>query len=423
MSGFVDSDKTQWHYVKMVAGEIPATPTWYRLRGTAEGINRELTKSQSNEITGTKDVSDYTPTAGGIAGDVNFEFHYDFVIDEFLQNVYQGSFDEFGVLKAGTDSFEFALQRTMTDETGTKTYRIYRGLKANSFAVELDPTADQPITVTLNLLGLDMDTSGEIAGSTYVEANTGQPFFMPEQRVLSFTGTHLSGDYCFTNLGFTTNLNAEALQGKCTGVTTFPDLSAVDVVQRTKNTELNLSVYQKDNSFDDWYANNTTASTSYVLSNGVEGYKFTFPRLVSIQDQPPVSGINSSLIDEAVAGATLDPTEGTSVIVEKIPNMETDAGIKLEEVTTPPSPDFRGTFYKDGTLNDAKAVYASVDGVNATWWSTADSAWTVTAYGDIGTFPTVAGWKNANASDPTGAWAIIGTATGDMAGTAYNPLV
>lgn len=416
----IDNASTVWHWIEEVNGAIPATPEWIRFKGTAEGINRVINKIESQIITGVKAVTELIPTSGMAEGDVNTELHDDFVMMKMLENALQGEFDANGILKAGTLSKSFAFQRTMTDTDGAKTYRIYKGIKIGSVSIETDFTSDSAIGVTFSVMGLDVDTSGEIAGSTYVEADTTPVFNHPETRILSFTGDDITGDYCFTNMSLTVNSNAEALKGKCTSVATFPDLTAVEVVQRTRNTELNMSCYMKDNSFDTWFVNNSTAEIKMLMSNGTQGLLFSFPQLQLSQDQPPVADQNSTLVDEAVAKAVYNPSEGTDIIFERIGNIATDAGIKLTTATTA-TPDFLGTFYKDGTQNDGEDVYKSVDGLNAIWYSTSDLAYTVTAIADIGTFPTVAGWQIAFNS-PVGSWSAIGTATGDVTGATYNPL-
>jgi len=396
------------------------TPELHYIRSTGNGLGATINKAASDEITANRGKTDAIMTTGGAEGDINFEPSYGYFMDRFWEQALSGFFDEFGVLNGGSECESMFIERQIPVEGGVDYYR-YKGSTVNSLALTLDAEATNAITGTINVMARseDQDTA-IIAGATYTAANENPVMSMPEMRVVKTTINSIENEACFKTLGLTINANTRMQQGKCTGVVTYPDIFAKGIGYGDREITTNLGYYYSGPEYDEMFKQNTSGTLSYILSDGTRGYKVVQGNIKIMESGLPVEGSNSDLVQAMVAQAFLD-SDGVDISIEKIASLEAGAGIKLTEVTTTPSPDFTGTFYKDGTLNDTKDVYASIDGLNAIWWSTADVAWAVTLYGDIGTFPVAVGWENTNAADPTGTWDIVGTATGDMSGAAYDP--
>lgn len=400
-------------------GVTPATPEFIKIRSTGNSLAGTLAKTQSEELTEQAAVTDVIPTQGGSEGDINFEPSYGSFMDIFLAHTLRGVFDEFGILKAGSLEQSVTIERNIPVD-GVPYYFRYAGTRAGTLAITLDAEATSPIAGTFSTMGKNEEVSGAaIAGATYVAANTNTVMSMPELRTLNVEIEGVPKTACFKNLSFTINNNLRSQQGKCTDVTTFPDILAKGVGYGKREVSLDVVYYFTDSDFATMFQNNTDGMFSYILTDGTHGYKITFPRAKIQESTIPIEGNNSDVVQNMTVMALLDSTEQTDVIVEKIGNLAASAGFKL--TGTSPDPDFQGTFYDNGTLNDSKPVYESVDGLEAIWWSTADAAWTVTLIADIGTFPVAEGWENTNAADPSGSFDIIGTATGDLTGAAYDP--
>jgi len=400
-------------------GVTPATPEFTKIRSTGNSLMGTLAKTQSEELTEQAAVTDVIPTQGGSEGDINFEPSYGTFMDIFLQHSLRGVFDEFGILKGGSLEQSFTAERIIPVD-GVPNYFRYQGTRAGTLAITLDAEATSPIAGTLSTMGKAETVSpNPVAGATYVAANTNTVMSMPELRTLYVEIEGVPKTACFKTLSFTINNNLRSQQGKCTDVTTFPDILAKGVGYGRREISLDVVYYFTDSDFATMFQNNTDGLFSYILTDGTHGYKITFPRAKIQESTIPIEGNSSDVTQNMTVMALLDSTEGTDVIVEKIGNLAAFAGIKLTGTT--PDPDFQGTFYKDGTQNDGKDIYVGLDGTEAIWWSTADLAWTVTLFADIGTFPVAEGWENTNAADPTGAFAIIGTATGDLTGADYDP--
>lgn len=400
-------------------GVTPATPDFIKIRSTGNSLAGTLSKTQSEELTEQAAVTDVIPTQGGSEGDINFEPSYGTFMDLFLAHTLRGTFDEYGILKGGSLEQSFTAERIIPVD-GVPNYFRYAGSRAGTLAITLDAEATSPIAGTLSTMGkAEVIDASPIAGATYTAANTNTVMSMPELRTLYVEIDGVPKTACFKTLSFTINNNLRTQQGKCTDVTTFPDILAKGVGYGKREISLDVVYYFTDSDFATMFQNNTDGLFSYILTDGTHGYKITFPRAKIQESTIPIEGNNSDVVQNMTVMALLDSTEQTDIIVEKIGNVLTGTGFKL--TGTSPDPDFQGTFYDNGTLNDTKAVYESVDGLNAVWWSTADAAWAVTAIADIGTFPTVEGWENTNATDPSGSFDIIGTATGDLTGAAYDP--
>lgn len=405
--------------VESVWGITPTTPTFRKIRSTGNSLAGTLSKTQSEELTEQAAVTDVIPTQGGAEGDVNFEPSYGYFMDTFLAHTLRGVFDAFGVLKAGSLEQSLTLERNIP-ANGIPLYFRYPGTVAGTLAITLDAEATSPIAGTLTVMGKnEIPTETIVAGATYVDANTNPVMSMPELRAIDVEIEGVSKTACFKNLSFTINNNLRLQQGKCTDVSTYPDIRAKGVGYGRREVSLDIVYYFNDLDYAQMFQENTDGVFSYILTDGTRGYKITFPRAKIQESTIPIEGNNSDVVQNMTVMALLDSTEGTDVIVEKIGNLAASAGIQLTGTT--PDPDFQGTFYYDGdTQNDGENVYISVDGLNAIWYSTSDLGWTVTAVADIGTFPTVEGWEIPGIS-PVGSWQTIGTATGDLTGTDYDP--
>lgn len=402
-------------------GTTPATPTFQKIRQTGNGLTPTLSKAVSDEITSAAAVTDVIPTSGGAEGDINFEPSYGEWLDAVFEHALRDSFDSFGKLYAGNDKKSMTIERIIPVDS-TPFYFRYAGARANSFALTLDATATSPITATINVMAkAETTATAIISGATYVPPNENPVMSMPELRYLDAEIGGVAKTACYTTLNLTVNNNIRMQQGKCTDVTAFPDLTAKGAGYGRREVTLDVGYYFNDLDYVTMFQANTAGKFSWVMSDGTRGYKITLPKVKILESSIPIDGNDADVIQTMSIQALLDPVTDTDVIIEKIPSLAASAAVTLTAVSTVPSPDFRGAYYKDGTVYGTKSVYASVDGLNAIWWSTAESKWAVTTYANIGTFPTVAGWSNATTVAPTGAWSAIGTATGTLTGTAYDP--
>lgn len=410
-SGISISEETEW-------GVINTSPEFHRLLPVGDGLKFELSKGRTKGIRPEAVTSDVFVTKGGTNGDINLEMFYGTPFDILFRHACRGDFDVYGILKNGVDYKSVTIEKTLSVDSSTL-YKRYTGMRLNSLAVDLNTESEDAITLTANFMGETEEVGEEaIAGATYNPIIGNNPMYMPEVRSLTVSGSGLSSPLVFKTFGFTISNECREQQGKSTQTVAFPDISAQGIAYGTRQITISLEAYFKDHSFRNIFVDNTSFSLSYIISNGTSGYKITFPACKVMEEETPNEGTGSDIMDKMSLEAIYDPDTECVIQIEKIPSLAAGSGLKL--TGTSPSPDFQGTFYKDGTSYDGEDVYASVDGSNAIWWSTSDAAWTVTEYGDIGTFPTVSGWENTNAS-PTGTWTAIGTATGTLTGTSYDP--
>ena len=398
-------------------GTIPENPGFTRARVTGFGMKSSIAKVVSAELNPNAAVADVFPVSGGVEGDVNLEITYGALEHIFWEHALRGSFDAYGILKAGVASKSLAWEQDYLVDT-THYFKYFSGCRVNSFAVNLDAGAQNAITATLNMIGkVETLASAALTGATYAAANTQQPMFMPEVRALKVTGDGISGTLCFSNLSFTINNNCRQQQGKCTNTTDYPDLSAKGTGYGRREITLQLSAYFVGLALATIFQANTSFSVSYIISNGTVGYKVTFPRVKLMENGAPFEGNSSDVIDTIAAQALYDSTSLTDMIVERIDNLATSAGVKATSSAATPV-GVLATYYKNGGTQNDEPVYVSILGDYAIWYDGANTI--ITSVADIGSATpsilfTLAG------STVTGTYTAGAGGTGTVVIAAYDP--
>ena len=393
-------------------GVIPTTPVWKEARITGENLKAELSKNQSAELNPNADITNIFPTKGGAGGDVNLELSGDNFFDLLLEHSLRSAFDAFGVMKAST------LNKSLSAEKRIKVdasyfYKRYTGLRVNSLAVDLAADSESAITGTVSFMGRSEvnDTVIE-TGATYAPASTQLPFYMPEVRNLKITGSDITGNRCFRTFSFTINNNVREQQGKCTDVVVYPDLNAKGIAYGKREVTIDLALYFTDLKFSEAFQNNTFFELEYIISNGTQGYKLTFHKVMLREEEAPTEGTNSDVIENMSGQALYDTTAGTVLTIEKIGSLAASAGIKFTGTGAQ-----AGTYYTDGTQEGGQNVYYSLDGLYGLWYDGVN--YSITTVADVGTGATeyfyIAG------TTPTGAFTVGVDGTGTLTGAAYDP--
>ena len=424
---FAESSNARLSFIEEVTWGTTPAEDFQRMRFKGTTLAATLDFTTSEEITPSASVTDVIPTGAGAGGDISYELSYGPELITLIEHAVRGTMDAFGIIKGSDDKKSLSVCKELVIDAVNSAFFLYQGARMNSWSVDLTVDGNTPIGGTFNLTAKGEEHSdADPTTASYDAANSNPVFSMPHLRGVAVTG--IAGAVCFSDLSFTVENNLRAQNGKCTDTTVYPDLASKGIGYGQRNITGNVNAYLANLNIYDEYKTFGEFSLSFIMSDGVRAFKVTMPRIKITDGSAPAEGNDSDVLQPFTYQALYDTTEETDVIIEAIESIETDAGIKVTGVA--PVPDWQGTFYDDGTLNDLKPVYKSVGYTaaeatepSAIWWSTADSAWTITAYSDIGTFPTTGGWwENATAGAPTGAFSVGGTATGTLSGAAYNPL-
>jgi len=404
--------------VEATWGTTPTTPAFTRARVTGFGLVSAISKVVSAELNSNAAVSDVFPTSGGVNGDVNLEMTYGALPHLFLEHALRGTFNAYGILKAGVQTKSLSWEQDLLVDT-THFYKYFSGCRVNSFALNLDAGAEAAIAGTLNFMGKTETLAvAAISGSTYVSANTEQPMFMPEVRALTVTGSGLTSVLCFSNFSFTVNNNCRSQQGKCTDTVSYPDLSAKGIGYGRREITLQLAAYFINLELATIFQANTRFSISYIISNGDVGYKVTFPKVKLMEEGTPFEGNNSDVVENVAAQALYDATEATDMIIERIDNLDTDAGVTVTSAVTPTPAGVLATFYKNGATEGSQPVYVSALGTYAIWYDGGNTI--ITSYADIGeAVPTIL--FTVAGTTVTATYAAGAGGTGTVIVSAYDP--
>jgi hypothetical protein len=130
-----NASQTRLAYVaESTYGVTPATPTFQKLRYTAEGLGANIENVTSNEIRADRNVSDLIQVGSSAGGNVDFELSYG-SYDDFLESLMFSTFST-NVLKNGVTEKSFTLEKTF--ETGaTDQFHRFTGAIANGFNLSM----------------------------------------------------------------------------------------------------------------------------------------------------------------------------------------------------------------------------------------------------------------------------------------------
>jgi len=401
-------------------GVTPENPALTRARVTSFGLAGTLAKAVSAELNANAAVADLFPTSGGAEGDINLELTFGPLEHKLWEHALRGVFDAYGILKAGVLAKSMTWEQDYLVDT-THFFKYFPGCRINSFAVNLDAAADAAVNATLSLMGKgETPAASAVTGGTYAAANTSQPMFMPEVRALTVTGDGISGAMCFSNFSFTINNNCRVQQGKCTDTTVYPDLSSKGIGYGRREITIELAAYFIGLTLTTIFQENTSFSLSYIISNGTQGYKITFPRVKLLENAAPLEGNSSDVMENISAQALYSATDLTDMIVERIDDLTASAAVKAIQkgATTVTPAGVLATYYKNGATQNSKPVYQNIAGTYALWFDGTNTIATSLAHvGNVS--PTILFTIAGNTV--TGDYAAGAGGAGEITVSAYNP--
>lgn len=292
---------------EVTPGVIPANPVWQTVRHTGTTLALSKETLQSEELRDDRQIADFRHGAQQVGGDISIELSYgsfDVILEALLEGTWTAN-----VLKAGVIRRTFSAERFFADlGTANKPYHRFRGIEFNTLALTI--SANAMITGTIGVLGL---TSGldtvPLAGATVTPPTTTSPLD-------SFTGTlQEAGEVIAVVTEITLNLD----NGMAARFVVGSKTSIKPSIARSNLTG-QVTAYFEDSRLLDKFINETESSLVFTMPDG-EGnsYEFTIPRLKYTGGQPDVAGEGPITLSMPFQ-ALLDPTQGTQILIERIPN-------------------------------------------------------------------------------------------------------
>ena len=210
------------------------------------------------------------------------------------------------VLKAGVVRRSFSMLRNFGDiETADKPYHLFTGVELAKLDLKVTPGAI--VELGLGLVGKGMSTATTApAGATYPAADTHSPMD-------SFSGAVLVDaveNGVVTELTTTLENGIEARFVVGSAETIRPSIGRSNMTGQ-------LSVYFEDSDMIDRFLDETETAISYVLGDGTQGYRITYPRVKFTGGQPDVKGAGPITLAMPFQ-ALYSTSAGTQIIVKRL---------------------------------------------------------------------------------------------------------
>ena len=210
------------------------------------------------------------------------------------------------VLKAGVVRRSFSMLRNFGDiETADKPYHLFTGVELAKLDLKVSPGAI--VELGLGLVGKGMTTAQTApAGATYPAADTHSPMD-------SFSGAVLVDaveNGVVTELTTTLENGIEARFVVGSAETIRPSIGRSNMTGQ-------ISVYFEDSDMIDRFLDETETAISYVLGDGTQGYRITYPRVKFTGGQPDVKGAGPITLAMPFQGL-YSPSAGTQIIVKRL---------------------------------------------------------------------------------------------------------
>lgn len=309
------SDKIKLRYIAEVTkGMTPTTPAFKELRLTGETINNTISTIVSKELRADRSQADLMNAQADVAGDLNVEMSYG-SYDDFLEAALGGTWtvvtgDTYALKDGANNPKFFTIQKDIVDAT-PETYFNFRGCTVGGFNLNIQ--TGQIVTGAFNFRGMTAQaTETQIAGATFVAANTNTPF-NATQNVGSvlFDGVTYTGCINTLSLSYTNNLRTQ----DCVG--TF---GHTDIKFGKKELTGSMNMYFIDKSNYDAFVNSTDFALSFTLTD-VAGNLYTvlLPRVKFESATVVAEGENSDIMFNATYRALYDSVEKCMIKITRNP--------------------------------------------------------------------------------------------------------
>lgn len=206
-------------------------------------------------------------------------------------------------ISTGTNLRTFSIEKAHTD---IDQYQLFTGCGINSMSLSISP--NQMVTGSFSVMGSDMSLSQSTNANSVTDAPTSSPFD-------SFTGSIKEGG---STIAIVTDLSLSIENGLSQNYVVFTD-GAVSLTDGRSRVTGSISVYFEDETLLEKFVNETESDLVFTLTDtDGNGYRFILPRIKYTGAPTPVSGEDNIILNMPFM-ALYDSTEGTNLILDKIP--------------------------------------------------------------------------------------------------------
>lgn len=303
---FIDASATEISFVEEVApGVTPPSPPFQRVRFTEEGIAVEQHCVSSNEVRPDVEVSDLISTGESARGDLSFELSAGPEFDSLFEHALRGSFAA-GELRAGADRKSMTVEKRLKMGAASRFFR-YSGCCVDKLSLTLQ--AGRVMTGTVSFLGHDeMLDTGIIAGACYSKVNGNQIMAAPNVGMISMSA--VAGALSYTNLSLRlkNNLCVQPAIGYTGGI---------GIGYGRREITGKISAFLQDCDLYEEAARGYASSLTFPISDGVNSYTFTLPRVRFTSRRARASNDYQGIVADLSFHALYDPRARTSFKILK----------------------------------------------------------------------------------------------------------
>jgi hypothetical protein len=298
-------------------GVTPATPAFYIVRTTGEGLAFVPTTTISNEMNPNRQVTDSILTGGQSSGDLNFELAYEDWFELLLAGVMCDDWTS-NALVVGSTLKSFTIEKKIPVPGGTTQYHRFTGCVMNGMSINIRP--NQPITGSFSVLGKAVTTAeAEIAGATYAASDLTPVMTAPRVVNIEIGGVSAVSK-CFNNLQFSINNNDRVIE--CIGT-----LGPKEVVLGRMEAQAQFSVLFNDSDLLETLIDQVETSLEFQTDdNAVAGspgvdnyYAWEFPRIKFTANPVVAGGTNTDVVNAVTAQALMQAGTLTSMNIRRKP--------------------------------------------------------------------------------------------------------
>lgn len=306
------SNRTALRIVPEVTfGVTPATPALENIRYTGESLAYAIKTAVSNEIRADRMTSDIVVVGADVSGDINVELSFlsfDTLLQGALCSSYGAPVGNVSTMKNGVVLKSYTIQKHFQD-LAVPQFQNFTGCRIGGFSLDIKPGSI--ITGAFKVMGCQVAISStQIAGATFTDPGAGR---VPMNAVAGVSGIE-KNDVAFTGAikGLSVELNNNLRGQEAIGV-----LGNAGIALGKLDINGNIELYFENVTEYNAFLNQTAFKLEFQINEGVDSYKFTFPKVKYEAGTIVSGGLDQDLVVSGSWRALYDVTSSCMIQIDK----------------------------------------------------------------------------------------------------------
>ncbi len=285
----------------------PATPIFQTLRLVSETLTPQFETVVSNEIRKDNEVSEVRRSGISATGEAAFELHRNANLEEMMAAALRGAWTA-DVLKAASLQKAFTFERNISNNLGQIYYLRFEGLRIGGMSLNIAP--EEYVTGSFRLSAAGSTASNAIlTGATYPEVAgvNGSPMVGVDVTTLTVGGA-AGADFLALTIDVENSLRMQRKIGQ---------KSVRGIGYGRRAVTGTLRIYFEDLQAYNLLLADTTSSIVATISDGVNSFTITIPRIRFTGGEVPNPGNDQDFVLTLNWQATIDATLATSLQIAR----------------------------------------------------------------------------------------------------------